>query len=109
MEAVVGSLLKIRPVIEVRADGTLGVKDKVRGSRKKALDSMLAEFKSHLPNVDLTRVFVTHTSCDEDALFLKSELLKLAPIQEVCITIAGATVASHCGPNTIGIIFLANE
>lgn len=109
MEAVVGSLLKIRPVIEVRADGTLGVKNKVRGSRKKALDSMLAEFKSHLPNVDLTRVFVTHTGCDEDALFLKSELLKLAPIQEVCITIAGATVASHCGPNTIGIIFLANE
>lgn len=105
MEHLVGSLLKIRPVIEVRPDGTLGVKTKIGGSRKKALNSMLDDFKSKLPNIDLHRVFVTHTYCDEDAEYLKSELLKLAPIEEVCITYAGSTIASHCGPNTIGILF----
>jgi EDD domain protein, DegV family len=106
MEHVVGSLLKIRPVIEVRHDGTLGVKEKVSGSRKKALDSMLIDFKKKLPTVDLRRVFVTHTFCQEDANYLRDELLKLAPIEEVCFSTANATVGSHCGPNTIGILFI---
>jgi len=106
MQHVVGSMLRLRPVIEVRADGTLGVKEKIGGSRKKALNSMLESFKRSLPGVDLHRVFVTHTSCEEDAEYLKAELLKLAPIEEVCITEAGATIASHCGPNTIGILYI---
>jgi DegV family protein with EDD domain len=106
MEHVVGSLLKIRPIIEVHHDGTLGVKEKVSGSRKKALDSMLIDFKKKLSNIDLHRVFVTHTFCQEDANYLRNELLKLAPIEEVCFSTANATVGSHCGPNTIGILFI---
>lgn len=106
MDNVIGSLLKIRPIIEVRPDGTLGVKEKTRGTRKKAFGSMLADFQAHLSQVDLHRVFVTHTGCDADAAFLKEELLKIASIEEVCITQAGATVASHCGPDTIGILYL---
>jgi DegV family protein with EDD domain len=106
MEHVVGSLLKIRPVIEVHHDGTLGVKEKVNGSRKKALDSMLIDFKKKLPNIDLHRVFVTHTYCQADADYLRNELLKLAPIEEICFSTANATIGSHCGPNTIGILFI---
>lgn len=105
MSHVVGSVLKIRPVIEVKKDGTLGVKTKVGGSRKKALLALLEDFKSQLNKIDLQRVFITHTYCDEDAAFLKSELLKMAPIKEVSITYAGATISSHCGPNTIGILY----
>ncbi len=108
MEHVVGSLLKIRPGIEVHRNGTLGVKEKVSGSRKKALDSMLLDFKKKLPNIDLHRVFITHTYCPEDADYLRDELLKLAPIEEVCLSTANATVGSHCGPNTIGILFITN-
>lgn len=109
MQNLVGSLLKIRPVISVRPDGTLGVKDKIRGSRKKALQSMIENFNNQLPNVDLQRVFITHTGCDDDAAFLASELQKIAPIQEICITYAGCVISSHCGPNTIGILFLSKE
>jgi fatty acid-binding protein DegV len=105
MEHIVGSLLKIRPVIEVRHDGTLGVKEKVSGSRKKALDSLIIDFKKKLPNIDLQKVFITHTFCQEDANYLKDELIKLAPIKEVCLSTANATIGSHCGPNTIGILF----
>jgi DegV family protein with EDD domain len=106
MEHIMGSLLKIRPIIEVKSDGTLGVKEKISGSRKKALDSMLSDFSKKLSNIDLDRVFVTHAAAEEDALYLKEELLKMASIKEVCITSAGATISSHCGPNTIGILFL---
>lgn len=105
MSMVVGSVLKIRPVIEVSSDGTLGVKKKEGGSRKKALQSLLEDFTAKLSEIDLERVFITHTYCDDDAEYLKAELLKIAPIKEVAITHAGATIASHCGPNTIGILY----
>lgn len=106
LQAIFGSMLKIRPVIHVRPDGTLGVLDKVRGSRRKALDSLLAGFKADLPAVDLTRVFITHSGCPEDADYLAGELKKLAEIKDVHITTAGSTIGSHCGPNTIGILYL---
>ncbi len=103
---IFGSLLHIRPVIEVRSDGTMGVKEKIGGARKRALLSMVSEFKSLLPSIDLHRVFITHTGCDADAAFLEAELRKLAKIDEICITYAGSTIASHCGPDTIGILYI---
>jgi DegV family protein with EDD domain len=106
IQNIVGSLLHIRPVIQVRGDGTLGVKDRIRGSRQKALASLLDDFRAHLSEIDLQRVFVTHTGCDADASYLKEELLKIAPIQEVPVTYAGSVIASHCGPDTIGILYL---
>ncbi len=109
LAAFVGSMLQIRPIISVRPDGTLGVRHKVRGSRKKALDTLLSDFKTSLPGVDLTRVFVTHTGCDQDAAYLSQELTSLAAIEHVHITLAGATIASHCGPNTIGILYIESK
>ena len=107
LQAIFGSMLQIRPVIHVREDGTLGVLDKVRGSRKKALDTLLHRFENNLPKIDLTRVFVTHTGCVEDAEYLAGQLINLAEIRNVHITTAGATIASHCGPNTIGILYIS--
>lgn len=110
MEHVVGSILKIHPVIEVKTDtGIMDVKEKIGGARKKALQSMLDDFKSHLPGIDLKRVFLTHTGCDADAEYLKSELLNIAPIENVYITTAGCTVASHAGPDTIGILYILKD
>jgi DegV family protein with EDD domain len=106
LQALAGSLLQIRPIITVQEDGTLGVKHKIRGTRGKALNTMLEDFKADLPGVDLQRVFVTHTNCPEDANFLVEELQKLAPIEKILITTAGATIASHCGPKTIGILYM---
>ncbi len=109
MEHIIGSILKIRPVIEVRKDGTLGVREKISGSRKKGLAALLENFNKQKDNIDPARVFITHTVCPDDALYLKSEIEKLLPIKEICITGAGATIASHCGPNTIGILFLTQQ
>jgi DegV family protein with EDD domain len=103
---IAGSLLKIRPVIEVRPDGTLGVRSKVSGKRKRALDAMLDEFKSHIYELDPHRVFITHTGCDDDADYLAASLRDMAQIEDLCITNAGSTIASHCGPGTIGILYL---
>ncbi|WP_299028220.1 DegV family protein [uncultured Thermanaerothrix sp.] len=108
LQAIVGSVLRIRPIIEVRPDGMLGVKAKIRGTRVKALDAMLEDLRLHLPYLDLHRVFVTHTGCDEDAAYLVESIKSMAPVEEICVTQAGATISSHCGPDTIGILFIAD-
>jgi DegV family protein with EDD domain len=106
MQYLMGSLIRIRPVIDVKPDGTLGIKDKAGGSRKKALNSMLQDFRDHLADIDPHRVFVTHSGyCEEDAKYLCDELRKLLNFEELNITTAGATVSSHCGPKTIGILY----
>lgn len=107
VQAFMGSLLKIRPVIEVKADGVMGVKDKLRGSRAGVMRAMLDDFEAHLPELDRTRIFVTHCGCPEDADYLAREIKTLAPEAEVLITEAGAVISSHCGPGTIGILFLS--
>ena len=106
MENVVGSLLRIHPVIEVKPDGTLGVKDKVRGSRTKTLHAMLTDFERHILELNPRRVFITHTGCHADAEYLAKEIRKMVDVDEIIETTAGATVSSHCGPNTIGLIYL---
>lgn len=105
MESVVASLLKIRPVIDAKPDGTLGVKDKLRGSRIKALNSMLEAFKADLDNIDPHRVFITHTGCHQDAEYLRAEIARMVTIEHLDTTLAGCVVASHCGPDTIGILY----
>lgn len=105
MQSIASSLLQIRPVIEMKPEGTLGIKAKIRGSRKKTLSILLENFESHLNELETRRVFLTHTGCDGDAEFVKESILKMAPVEEVLITYAGATVSSHCGPNTLGLIY----
>ncbi len=106
MQNIMASLLRIRPIIAVQPDGALNVREKVRGSRVKALAALLNDFKSNLPQIDLQHIFVTHTGCDADADYLKQEIQALSPNSNVYITLAGSVIASHCGPDTIGILYL---
>ena len=107
MQSLMGSLLHIRPVIAVREDGTLGVKSRTRGSRRKALTALLDDFREHLPEINLERVFIVHTGCDADVAYLKSELMGMAPnIGEIFVTHAGSVIGSHCGPGTIAIPYI---
>lgn len=100
----VGAMLKIRPSIKV-VDGKMVPAQKFRGTRKKALKGLLDTALQHKGNIDLDRIFVTH-SISEDSPYLKEELLQATGAKEVIITQAGCVISSHCGPNTIGILFI---
>lgn len=106
--ALVGTLLKIRPVISV-VDGGMIVAAKVRGPRRKALDWMLERFAEDAAQgrVRPERVFVTSPdSPHEDAPYMVQEIRRILPeVQEVIVTRAGAVIGSHCGPGTIGILY----
>ena len=109
VENLMGSLLRIHPIIEVRRDGTLGVRQKLRGTSKKVMDAMIDTVRQNLDKIDLRRVFVTHSGGGIDPLYIKAGLEEFADIEEIYITQAGATVSSHCGPKTIGILYIMKE
>jgi DegV family protein with EDD domain len=105
LQNIISSMLRIRPLIKV-VDGKMIVGDKTRGKRERALENMLERSLTHQEHMDLTRVFVTHSAGRADAEFLKAELEKRIQAKEIIITEAGSVISSHCGPNTVGILFL---
>jgi len=107
LQAFAGSVLKIPPIMAVRTDGTLGVKEKTRGTLQKGLQMVLDDFEGHRDELDLRRVFITTTSDDSnDIKFLEKGIRQTAAFQEIRITRAGSVISSHCGPRTTGILYL---
>jgi DegV family protein with EDD domain len=103
LQAFMGSLLKIRPIIEINPAGAMAVKEKARGTRQKALRSMLDDFESQLENIDLHRVSISHTGCHEDAALMAEEIRRIAAPEDIRIAVCGSVVCSHGGPDTLGL------
>ena len=103
------NLLKLKPCIVVRS-GKMGVSKKYRGPFGKVLKEYVKDQVGEYEDIDLTRVFVTHAGCDEEIINACVEQVKeLAPFRELHITRAGCTVSSHCGRNTLGVLFIKKK
>lgn len=103
------NLLNIKPELAMK-DGKLGVTKKRRGKFPTVLERYIRDHLSDPTQYDLTRAFVTHAGCDETLVQHCLELVKeLAPFREVHLTRAGSIVSSHCGKNTLGVIFLRKD
>ena len=100
------NLLKLKPCIEVK-DGKMGVGKKYRGVFAKCLKEYVTDRVGGRDDLELDRVFVTHSGISQELLDLAVETVKeLQPFKEVCVTRAGCTVSSHCGPDTIGVLYI---
>ncbi|MHC1747198.1 MAG: DegV family protein [Cellulosilyticaceae bacterium] len=100
-----GGILKIRPVVTVK-NGVMILKEKIRGKREKILSILLEDALNQKGNIDRTRVMVTHSLSDMDALYLKGQLEMNDFADEIIITNAGGVISSHCGANTVGILYI---
>lgn len=101
-----GGILKIKPIVKV-VDGIMILGQKSRGKRQKALDIMLANVLSDKDNIELDRIMVTHSMGKKDALKLKEQLESALDVEKVYITNAGCVISSHCGPKTVGILYIS--
>jgi DegV family protein with EDD domain len=98
-------ILRLKPCIEVR-DGAMIVGRKYRGVIEKAL-RMYVQDRLHDPSVlDPSRMFITSAGCDPELVdMVRSIVEEKARFEEILITEAGCTIASHCGPQTLGVLF----
>ena len=100
------NLLKLKPCIEVK-NGVMGVGKKYRGTFSKVVEEYVDERLQNVDDIDSSRVFVTHAGCDPELMeAVVNEVKDKGIFKEVFFTRAGCTVSSHCGANTMGVLFI---
>lgn len=103
---IFGTIFHIHPIIKL-VDGGMIVYKKPRGAYKAALNELVNEIKGDYPNVDLDHIFVTHSGMDQNLInYLYEEVSKVVGQDHVYITRAGCVISSHCGPGTIGVLYI---
>ena len=104
--ALGANLLNLKPCIEVR-NGKLGVVKKYRGNYAKCLASYVKDRLDGRDDLDPHRLFVTCTPVSEDAYSAVMEAVeKYSSFEEVYQATAGCTISCHCGPGTLGVLFI---
>lgn len=100
------NVLKLKPCIEVK-NGSMGVGKKYRGRYGDVLKTYVDERLANVDDIDTSRVFVTHAGCDEEIVNAVVEQVKSKGIfKEVFLARAGCTISSHCGADTLGVLFI---
>lgn len=109
LAALLGGTLKLHPRILVE-NGRMIPGKKYRGRMSHVLMHYATEMENELRAAKPDRVFITHSGCDEaDVEAVRSYLQSLNHFSEILITRAGGVISSHCGPGTLGVLFIAGE
>ncbi len=102
------NVLKLKPCIEVSNEGgAMGVSKKYRGTLERVLEEYVADRLVGREDIRQDRIFITHSGISEERIaIVKAAIEKHMQFDEIYITRAGCTISSHCGPNTLGILFV---
>lgn len=109
MTMIAAHALKIHPVAKV-INNKLVVYKKPRGKYENAVEVQIDEFMHDLDNIDKSCVFITHSG--RMGGIEKQIYDKISPYldkENLFITEAGCTISSHCGPKTIGILYILKK
>ena len=99
------NILKVRPKIAVK-DGKMGMAGSYRGPMPAVITKYCKDVIAENPNPDKSVVFITYSSATPEMLKAAHEAVDGLGFENVYETFAGATVSSHCGPNTLGILYI---
>lgn len=104
--ALGANLLSLKPCIEVK-DGKMVVVKKYRGHIEKCMAAYVKDRLADRQDLDSDRVFITHTDVSRESLeVVQNGVSQYGNFKTVYETVAGCTVSCHCGPGTMGILFV---
>ncbi len=104
--AMAGGALKLHPYISV-AEGKMQPGKKYRGKMQKVILDYVEDLKPDLLNAKADNLFITHSGCEEEILeMVQEELKQLQYFKNIYVTRAGGVISSHCGPGTLGVLFI---
>ena len=107
--ALAGSALKLHPKIVVE-NGRMEASKKYRGKIDHVILSYVHDMEAELKEAKKDRIFITHSGCDEEVIAsVQSYLEELQIFDEILVTRAGGVISSHCGPGTLGVLFITKE
>ncbi len=100
-------VLSIHPMIDMK-EGQLYPKKKYIGKMARCIRSYINDLAAAYPDYDKTRCFVTHSNADPELVELaKGMVRELFDFDVILETVAGSIVTSHCGRNTLGVLFIS--
>lgn len=106
--ALAGGVLQLHPKIAVE-NGAMDARKKYRGKMNMVIKSYVKDMEEDLKNAKKDRVFITHSGCSDDIINeIYSYIEALNLFDEILVTRAGSVVSSHCGPGTLGVLFIKN-
>ncbi len=97
--AILGSVLKIKPIMHVSDEGKLVAIGKVIG-RKKSLSTLVENL---LATIDDDEIFISHGDCIEDVEYVKGLILAKRPSAKITVNYIGAVIGTHAGAGTVAI------
>lgn len=104
--ALTGGVLRIHPKVIVK-DGMMEVSKKYRGPIKRVVMDYVKDMHYALLEARPARIFITHTSSDRELVEeVRTYLESLNYFDEILETSAGGVISSHCGPGTLGVLFI---
>lgn len=107
LTALAGNALKLHPQIVVE-NGAMRPDKKYRGKMSHVLLNYTQHLEPALQNARHDRVFITHSGCDDETIQKIYDYVKsLDLFDEILVTRAGGVISSHCGPGTLGVLFIS--
>ncbi len=107
--ALGANLLSLKPCIEVK-DGRMSVGKKYKGTLKRCLHDYIADRLQGREDIDTHRIFITYSKIDPALpAYAREVVSSIMHFDEVLLTDAGCTISGHCGPGTLGILFMRKE
>ena len=109
LAALLGAkVLKLHPLICENSEGQLIAKKKYMGGMSRCIRTYVEDLREQYQSYDRTRCFITHSTADRELVDLAKKLVAdNFEFDEVCETFAGSIVTSHCGRNTLGVLFIS--
>jgi len=105
LSAVGGSLLGIKPLLMINPDGSLGLKEKVRG-RDAALKALISTLeKSVSPGTVIEKLLIPHSDCEDDAKKLAGMVKEKFEVKHLEIVLIGPVIGAHVGPGTVALVY----
>ena len=108
ISALLGTILRVKPLLHVSKEGKLSVQGKARG-RQSAISLMLERMENTIVEPQDQTIYISHGDCLEDALYLKDEVQKRFGVGEILINYIGPVIGSHSGPGTLAIFYWGND
>lgn len=105
-------LLNIRPSIEVNnTDGSMTVGKKYRGSFEKVLVKYVKDKLAQYDDICTDKIFLTDSGGLDDEFrdYIEKVILETLPFERVYRSTASCTISCHCGPKTMGILFVTKS
>ncbi|WP_139653562.1 DegV family protein [Raoultibacter phocaeensis] len=109
--AHVGKMVSFKPEILVdNKSGSMGIGRIYRGKLKKVLPRYVEDTLARFTDIVCDDLFITHSGVASELIELvRSEVLSRLPVENIHVTQASCTISSHCGPNTLGILFVTEH